>query len=74
MELEKARSRAVPPMEEASGSDFGTYVGLLMSPKSLKNRVQKVLRMKKVKSVIFYTPPSQNHHFWVPVKAKMEPL
>ena len=31
------------------------------------------LKMKKVKIVIFYTPPVQNHYFWVPVDAKMEP-
>ena len=28
--------------------------------------------MKKVKSLIFYTPPMQNHYFWVPMEAKIE--
>ena len=31
-----------------------------------------MLRMKKVKSLIFYTPPMQNHYFWVPMEAKIE--
>ena len=32
-----------------------------------------VLRMKNVQLLIFHTPPLQNHHFWVPMEAKMEP-
>ena len=31
------------------------------------------LRMIKVKMLIFDTPPLQNHCFWVPMEAKMEP-
>ena len=73
MELEKARSRAVPPMGEPSGSDFGMHVGPLMSPKSVKNQVQTMLRMEKVELGIFDTPPLRNHYFWVPMDVKMEP-
>ena len=29
--------------------------------------------MKKVKMLIFDTPPIKNHCFWVPMEAKMEP-
>ena len=29
--------------------------------------------MKKVKMLIFDTPPLQNHSFWGPMEAKMEP-
>ena len=39
----------------------------------IKNRVQMMLRMKKVKMLIFDTPPLQNHCFWVPMEVKMEP-
>ena len=28
--------------------------------------------MKKVKKLNFYTPPLQNHYFWVPMEAKIE--
>ena len=31
-----------------------------------------MLRMKKVKKLILYTPPMQNHYFWVPMEAKIE--
>ena len=30
------------------------------------------LRVKNVKSLIFYTPPMQNHYFWFPMEAKIE--
>ena len=42
-------------------------------PKSIKNRVQMMLRMIKVKMLIFDTPPLQNQCFWIPMEAKMEP-
>ena len=29
-----------------------------------------VLRMKKMKMLIFYTPPMQNHYFWGPMEAE----
>ena len=29
--------------------------------------------MEEVEYLIFYTPPLQNHYFWVPMKAKIEP-
>ena len=32
-----------------------------------------MLRMKKVKMLIFDTSPLQNHYFWIPMDAKMEP-
>ena len=32
-----------------------------------------MLKMEKVKMLIFDTPPLQNHYFWVPMEAKMEP-
>ena len=32
-----------------------------------------MLRMKKVKMLIFDTPPIKNQCFWVPMEAKMEP-
>ena len=44
-----------------------------MQPESSKNWVQKMLRMKKVKMLIFDTPPIKNQCFWVPMEAKMEP-
>ena len=31
-----------------------------------------MLKMKKVKMLIFNTPPLQNQCFWVPMEAKME--
>ena len=48
---------------------------LLEAPRRLKsitNRVQMMLRMKKVKMLLFDAPPVQNHCFWVPMEAKME--
>ena len=42
-------------------------------PKSSKNQFWLLLRMRNVKMLIFYTPPLQNHYFWVPREAKMEP-
>ena len=32
-----------------------------------------MLRMIKVKMLIFDTTPMQNHCFWVPMEVKMEP-
>ena len=31
-------------------------------------------KMKKVKMLIFDTPPMQNHCFWDPMGAKIEPI
>ena len=28
--------------------------------------------MNKVKKLILYTPPMQNHYFWVPMEVKIE--
>ena len=42
------------------------FWALLEAPrrsKSIKNRAWKMLRMKKEKTSIFYTPPMQNHYF-----------
>ena len=36
-------------------------------------RVQMASRMKKVKLLIFYTPPLQKHHFGLPMESKMKP-
>ena len=30
-----------------------------------------IIKMKKVKKLIFYTPPLQNHYFWGPMEAGM---
>ena len=38
----------------------------------MKKQVRKMLRMKKVKMLIFDTPPLQNHCFWIAVEGKME--
>ena len=38
----------------------------------MKNRVQMMLRMIKVKMLIFDTPPLQNQCFWIPMEVKME--
>ena len=41
-------------------------------PTSIKNRVKMILRMIKVKMLIFDTPPMQNQYFWGPMEVKME--
>ena len=41
-------------------------------PKSINNRVKMMLRMRKVKMLIFDTPPLQNQYFWGPMEAKMD--
>ena len=52
---------------------FWTLLEAPRRPKSIKNGVQKMLRMKKVKILIFDTPPLQNHCFWLPMGAKRSP-
>ena len=58
-------------MEKMMGS--GPHVKPPRQPNSIRSRVHKPSRLEKVILVIFYTPPLQNHYFWVPVEAKMEP-
>ena len=41
-------------------------------PKLINNRFWLLLKIRKVKIMIFDTPPLQNHCFWGPMKAKME--
>ena len=39
-------------------------------PKLIKNRFWLLLKIRKVKMLIFYTPPMQNHYFWTPKEAE----
>ena len=39
----------------------------------MRDRVQMLFRMKKMKILILHTSPLQNHYFWVPMEVKMEP-
>ena len=57
---------AVPP------NRFWTLLEAPKKPKSIKNRLQTMSKMKKVKMLIFDTPPLHDHCFWVPTAAKME--
>ena len=50
---------------------LGTHLGARRMPKSIRNRVEMVLRMKNMELLIFYTLPLQNHHFPLPMDAKM---
>ena len=52
--------------------DFWTILEAPRRPKSIKNRVKMILRMIKVKMLIFDTPPLQNQYFWGPMEVKME--
>ena len=72
-ELRKSRSTSVPPMEMRKVLDFGVHLRPRRRAKSIRNRVEMVLRMKKCRIIHFYTPPLQNHNFWLPMDTKMPP-
>ena len=72
-ELRKSRSTSVPPMEMRKVLDFGVHLGPRRRAKSIRNRVEMVLRMKNVEVFIFCTPPLRNHYCWLPMDTKMPP-
>ena len=58
-------------MEMRKVLDFGAHLGPRRRSKSIRSQVEMVLRMKNMELLIFYTPPLQNHHFPLPMDAKM---
>ena len=57
----------------SSRNSFLEHLGGSKDAKSIEKRVQMMLRMKKVKMLIFDTPPLQNQCLWVAMEVKMEP-
>ena len=60
-------------MEMQKIIDFGSQMRPPRKSKWIKNRIEMTATMEEVKFLFFYTPPLQNHYFWVPVRAKMQP-
>ena len=58
-------------MEDADQSRFWLPNQTPGRPKSVRDPIQMLLGMKKVKIMILWTPPLQNHYFWGPKRAKM---
>ena len=71
--FEKPRSMPGPAMAHRNWTRFWLPNRAPRRPEGMKIRVQTASRMKKMKLLIFYTPPLQNHYFWLPVGAKMWP-
>ena len=51
---------------------FGGPKEAKINQKSSSDDVQMMLRMRKVKMLIFDTPPIKDQCFWVPMEVKME--
>ena len=71
--LEQIWTKFRPSLEASLASKMKSLLEAPRRPKSIKHRVQMMLRIKKVKMLIFYTSPLQNHYFGVPMEAMMEP-